>query len=76
MSIERDLGFRSRLVLHKLGHDLGRTLDESGALDLPRAWHALIDEIGDRADDTLTLQVHRNDDPTLGHDRIVFDLAE
>lgn len=73
MSIEQDFGFRSRLVLHKLGHDLGRSLDADGDGDLPPSWHALIDEIGDRADQTLTLRLHRNDDPALGHDSIVFD---
>ncbi|GAB6842088.1 hypothetical protein HNR00_003971 [Methylorubrum rhodinum] len=73
MSIEQDLGFRSRLVLHKLGHDLGRSLDADGGAPLPESWHALIDEIGDRADETLTLHLHRNDDPALGRDSIVFD---
>lgn len=76
MSIEQDFGFRSRLVLHKIGHDLGRSLDETGDPDLPEAWQALADEIGDRADETLTLRLHRNDDPALGHDRIVFDPAD
>lgn len=73
MSIEQDLGFRSRLVLHKLGHDLGRSLDADGDPAMPETWHALIDEIGDRADETLTLRLHRNDDPALGRDSIVFD---
>jgi len=73
MSIEQDFGFRSRLMLHKLGHDLGRSLDADGDDSLPPSWHALIDEIGDRADQTLTLRLHRNDDPALGHDSIVFD---
>lgn len=73
MSIEQSFGFRSRLVLHKLGHDLGRSLEPDGSADLPESWHALIDEIGDRADETLTLRLHRNDDPALGQDSIVFE---
>ena len=74
MSIDHDFGFRSRLVLHKLGHDLGHTLNRTADPDLPEGWHGLIDEIGDRADETLTLQVVRNDDPALG-DSIVFGSA-
>lgn len=73
MSIEQDFGFRSRLVLHKLGHDLGRSLDADAGTPLPEAWQALIDEIGDRADETLTLRLHRNDDPACGRDSIDFD---
>ncbi len=73
MSIEQDLGFRSRLVLHKLGHDLGRNLAEEGTAPVPESWYALIDEIGDRADETLTLRLHRNGDPAFGRDSIVFD---
>lgn len=73
MSIEQDLGFRSRLVLHKLGHDLGRSLEADAIVPVPESWHALIDEIGDRADETLTLRLHRNDDPAFGRDSIDFD---
>lgn len=73
MAIEQALGFRSRLVLHKLGHDLGRSLEADGDVPVPETWQALIDEIGDRVDETLTLRLHRNDDPALGRDSIVFD---
>ena len=73
MAIEQALGFRSRLVLHKLGHDLGRSLEADGDAPVPETWQALIDEIGDRVDETLTLRLHRNDDLALGRDSIVFD---
>lgn len=72
MSIEQALGFRSRLVLHKLGHELGVNLEVDRETALPASWLVWIDEIGDRADETLTLHVHRNDDPALGRDSIVF----
>lgn len=72
MSIEQDLGFRSQLVLHKLGHELGLSLEVDRETPLPESWQILIDEIGDLADETLTLRLHRNDATALGRDSIVF----